>query len=124
MRVWGRIYPNNSNTADTYSWAEVSTNPQGSNDMVYATAFCQVLQLQTNESPFYADYGIPVKNSLSNQVFPDYNVYLMQKRYSPFFGSLLVQPKAAVNQNNSPTPVYDVQITTVGGNNITKQVAI
>lgn len=111
MRVWGRIYDEDGN----YQWAKVETDPNGFNDAVYLTAFCQVLQLQTGESPFFADYGIPAQGSVETQIFPDLNVYLMQQRYSSFFAALKVTKVEAVNDKNANTPVYDIEVVTQDG---------
>lgn len=119
MRVWGRLYDNNGN----YTWQKVTTDNNGFNDNVYLTAFCQVLQLQTGESPFYADYGIPAHGSIMQQVFPDYNVYLMQQRYASYFAMLKVQKVDAVNRFGSPTPVYDVSVITQYGSTVSIKVS-
>jgi hypothetical protein len=119
MRVYGRNY----NTDGTYVWEEISTDANGYNDGVYLTAFCQVLQLQTGESPFYADYGIPSRNSVMQQVFPDYNVYLMQQRYASYFALLKVQKVSeAVNRYGSPTPVYNVNAITQAGSIVSVEI--
>jgi hypothetical protein len=120
MRVWGREYDINGD----YVWKEVSTDSSGFNDGVYVTAFAQVLQLQTNESPFYADYGIPAIQSVLNQLFPDLNVSLMQQRYASFFAMLRVQKVNAVNEYGSPTPVYNVGIITQAGSSISLTIPI
>lgn len=120
MRVYGRDY----NQDGSYTWVEVTTDANGFNDAVYLTAFTQVLQLQTGESPFYADYGIPAHQSVIQQIFPDYNVYLMQQRYAQYFASLTVQKVDAINRYGSPTPVYDVTAVTQTGATISAVVPI
>ena len=120
MRVWGREYDNDGN----YTWNEVTTDSAGFNDGVYITAFAQVLQLQTNESPFYVDYGIPAQQSVLNQLFPDLNVALMQQRYAPNFAMLRVQKVNAVNRYGSPTPVYNVGIITQAGYSLSLTIPI
>lgn len=120
MRVWGRDYDVNGN----YVWKEVETDANGFNDAVYVTAFAQVLQLQTNESPFYADYGIPAIQSVLSQIFPDLNVALMQQRYAPYFAMLRVQKVNAINRYGSPTPVYNVGIITQAGSSISLTIPI
>lgn len=120
MRVYGREYNQNG----TYQWVEVTTDANGFDDAVYITAFCQVLQLQTGESPFYADYGIPAHQSIMQQIFPDYNVYLMQQRYAQYFASLSVQKVNAVNRYGSPSPVYAVDIITRYGASVSITIPI
>ena len=144
MRVWGRVpitkgitwsevgslwsaYANTwndtaINSQATYQWQEVTTDSKGFNDGVYVTAFCQVLQLQTGESPFYADYGIPAHQSVMTQIFPDFNAYLMQQRYAPFFAALQMTKANVNNQYGVPTPVYDVTVTTQTGSTISVQI--
>lgn len=111
MRVYGREYDQNGN----YTWVEVTTDSNGFNDAVYLTAFTQVLQLQTGESPFYADFGIPAHQSIIQQIFPDYNVYLMQQRYAQYFAALTILNGNASNQYGSPTPVYNITAVTQTG---------
>ena len=120
MRVYGRKY----NTDVTYTWSEVTTDSNGYNDAVYVTALCQVLQLQTGESPFYADYGIPAQPCIVSQVFPDYSVYMTQQRYSPYFTSLKVTKVNARNQYDVQTPVYNIQVITQQGSVINLNVPI
>ena len=146
MRVWGRVpatkgvtwssvsteWANETNTwaatdinpSVTYQWQEVTTDANGYNDAVYVTALCQILQLQTGESPMYANAGIPVRQSLATQIFPDLPVYLIQQQYAPYFASLKITKVNAVNQYGSPTPVYDVQIITQAGSIINLSVPI
>jgi hypothetical protein len=115
MRVYGRISDGNGGL----KWEEVDTDANGFNDAVYVTAFCQVLLLNLNESPFYATFGIPQQQSVLQQVFPDYYVSLMQQIYSQFFASLLVQKVAGTT-----TPTYNVAIVTNQGATISAQVAV
>jgi hypothetical protein len=108
MRVWGRVY----NVDGTYQWEEITTDTNGYNDAVYVTALCQVLQLQTGESPFYAQYGIPALPCIASQIFPDMPVYMIQNKYAPYFASLKITKVLVVNEYNVPTPVYKVQVLT------------
>ena len=121
MRVWGRIPALND---VGYEWSEVTTDSNGYNDAVYVTALCQVLQLQTNESPIYADYGIPAQDSITTQTFPDMAVYLTQQRYSRYFAFLKITKAIQKNQYNVPTPVYDVTVITQTGSVINSTVPV
>ena len=120
MRLWGRQY----NQDGSYKWMQVNTDAAGYNDACYVTALCQVLQLQTGESPIYANYGIPAQASIATQVFPDMAVYLTQQQYSQFFAFLKIQKANQVNQYNVPTPVYDVTVITQTGSIINAAVPV
>lgn len=122
MRVFGRVYDELGNP----TWVEVSTDQNGLNDYVYATALIQELKLNWNESPFYGNRGIPARESVINQVAPDYPSIIMQQRYAPYFLSILIrrvppgtpnvgqsfsrQPFAIARNDNAPT--YQINITT------------
>lgn len=121
MRVWGRVPANN---ATGYVWEEVSTDVNGYNDAVYVTALCQVLQLQTGESPMHANYGIPAQTSIATQVFPDMAVYMTQQEYSNYFAFLKINKVNQLNQYNVPTPVYDVSVITQAGSIINTTVPV
>lgn len=120
MRIWARKYT----TAYEYTWVEVTTDDNGFNDAVYLSAFCQVLQLQPQESPFYAEYGVPSIQAVQDQVIPDTNVYFMQSRYSQYFISLQVMPAHQTDANGATTPVYNVTAITNSGARISAVVPI
>jgi len=65
VRTYGKI----TNPDGTQSWVQVTTDGSGSNDAVYATALVQTVKLNINESPFYANSGIPAKPSWYNSCF-------------------------------------------------------
>ena len=111
MRIWARKYTN----AYTYTWVSVETDLNGFNDGVYLSAFCQVLQLQPQESPFYAEYGVPSIQAVQSQTIPDNNVYFMQSKYSQYFISLQVVPAHQSDANGAITPVYNVTAITNTG---------
>jgi hypothetical protein len=102
MRVYGR----NSTTG---VWEVVTTDQNGFNDYVYITAMIQCIKLNINESPFWADWGIPAQQSVVQQVFPDFYVALIQQRYAPFFASL------QITKLQSVTPTYNVSVVTNQG---------
>lgn len=147
MRVWGRIpyiktgvtwsEVTNTFSADTntwiyggvsdtqsYSWTEVDTDANGYNDEVMLTAFCQVLQLQPGESPFYAQYGVPSIQAVQSQIYPTANVYYMQQLYAPNFIALSVSPTTAKDTDKSTYPVYNVVAVANSGAILTATVAI
>lgn len=105
MRTYGRI----TNADGTKTWVEVQTDANGYNDYVMITTLAQVLLLNLGESPFYANYGIPAKPSVVQQVFPDFYVARTQQQFAPNFASLIV------TKLNSPTPTYDINVTTNQG---------
>lgn len=117
MRTFGRTY----NELNVPTWVEVQTNSSGFNDMVYVTALIQVLKLNLGESPFYANYGIPAKNSIVQQVAPDFYAAAVQKQFNQFFANLIIV--ANPTPGNPTTPTYSVNITTHQGFKITASIA-
>lgn len=105
MRIWGRI----TNPDGSKTWKVVETDAQGFNDWVYVTNLAQVLLLNLNESPFFADWGIPAQPAVIQQVQPDYYVALTQKRFAPRFAALTVA------KLDDPTPHYRINVTTHQG---------
>ena len=101
MRTYGRV----TNPDGTKSWVEVSTDANGNNDAVYLTTLTQVIQLDRGESPFYANYGIPARQSVATQVYPDYYMMETQAQFSGFFASLSIARVA-----NAKTPTYQVNV--------------
>jgi hypothetical protein len=91
----------------------VTTDANGFNDLVYVTALAQVLQLNTNESPFYANYGIPARESVLSQVAPDINVTFIQQQYAQYFSVLLVAKRPSGGPGSPPT--YDIHVLTRSG---------
>jgi len=105
MRTYGRI----TNPDGTKSWVEVTTDANGFNDWVWVTTLCQVLLLNLNESPFYANYGIPAKQSVIQQVQPDYYVARTQQQFADKFANLVIA------KESSNPPKYRVNVTTHQG---------
>lgn len=105
MRTYGRT----QNEDGTYQWVEIQTDANGYNDAVWLTTLAQCLALNLNESPFYANLGIPAQPSIVQQIFPDFYVYRIQTFFAPYFASLIV------SKEDSPTPTYDVNATTNSG---------
>lgn len=116
MRTYGRIKSEPFGEKD--KWVMVTTDENGFNDHVYLTALAQTLLLNLNESPFFANYGIPAKTSVLTQVFPDFNSIFTQQQYARFFASLLIA------RRNLPDPVYDIQCITHAGVRLNKEVPI
>ena len=105
MRTYARI----PNKQGKLIWTEVQTDAAGNNDFVYLTTLIQTLLLSPGESPFFANFGIPAQQSVVQQVFPDYYVFLTQQAYAPYFASLVV-----VKQNTT-TPTYNIYVMTHQG---------
>lgn len=105
-RIWGRTYDSSGNP----TWVAVTPDTSGSLDNFYLTALAQVIQLQINESPFYANYGIPAQQSIITQVFPDYYAMQIQAQYAAFFAALTI---SRIPQSNPP--LYNVQAVTHKG---------
>ena len=105
MRTYGRI----TNQDGSKIWLTVTTTVDGQEDYVWITTLCQTLLLNLNESPFFADYGIPAYQSIVTQVFPDFYIVRTQQRFAQYFASLLVSRQPV------PTPVYLVNVTTNQG---------
>jgi hypothetical protein len=90
MRTYGRVPIDPLNPTGPKRWVVVETTPQGFNDDVYVTALAQTLLLNINESPFFAQFGIPAHQSVMQQIAPDFYVVFTQQYYSQFFASLTV----------------------------------
>jgi hypothetical protein len=93
MRTYGRVYPfgtNAGNPPQPYKWVVIETEANGSNDYVRLTTLIQCLKLQTNESPFYANYGIPAQRSIIQQIAPDFDVMKTQAQFAQYFASLII----------------------------------
>jgi len=106
MRTYARYVDENGNR----KWQQVTTASDGSNDMVFVVTLIQVLLLNLGESPFYANYGIPAKPSVQQQLWPDYYVNRTQNLFAKYFASLIITPRrTAIN------PTYDVYVLTNQG---------
>jgi hypothetical protein len=70
---------------------------------IWLTTLAQVLQLNENESPFYANYGIPAINSIQTQVPPDMAVSRTQSQFASYFASLTVYKYPGMN-----IPTYNI----------------
>ena len=108
MRTYGRV---------DGVWTEVTIDSNGHEDMIWATTLVQELKLNVNESPFYADHGIPAKQSVIQQILPDFYVALIQRRFAQHFASLIVS-----RVQGTVTPTYSVQIVTNYGSTITAEI--
>lgn len=109
MRTYGRIPVDPLRPDLGKQWVEVDTDALGFNDAVYITTLIQVLKLNINESPFYANYGIPAKDSVLQQIAPDLYVTQTQQRFAVYFAALIISKRATT------TPTYDISVVTHQG---------
>lgn len=114
MRTYGRI----NNPDGSKSWIVVETAPNGDNSEVYLTTLVQVFKLNLGESPFFANYGIPAKQSVLQQIAPDFYIAATQAQFAPFFAALVI-----AKTENLPIPTYQVNAVTLQGAILTAQVA-
>jgi hypothetical protein len=117
MRTYGRTYDLYGNP----SWKVVQTDANGYNDLVYVTAFIQCCKLNLNESPFWSDWGIPARQSVMQQIHPDYYMALMQQRFAGYFANLTV---VKATPADGVTPTYNVNILTHSGVTLNASVQI
>lgn len=106
MRTYGRVA---DPATGVLTWVEVSTDVNGLNDGVYLTTLIQCLLLNLGEDPFNADYGIPARQSVLQQIFPDFYVTATQQKFSQYFASLIIAKVPG------PNPVYSIKIVTNSG---------
>lgn len=107
MRVFGRLGQINGQGG---TWTEVDTDENGDNSVLYLVALSQCIKLDRAESPFYANFGIPARQAVITQVFPDYYVAQTQAQYASFFASLIINRVQGTNP-----PVYTgVAVTNAG----------
>jgi len=113
MRVWGRM----TSEDGTKQWVLIQTDRNGNNDAVYQTALAQVLKLDLGESPFYANSGIPQRQTIMTHTYPDFYVMKTQQQYSQYFAGLLI-----TRVPDTPSPAYNVRVLLHSGAIMTAQV--
>lgn len=110
MRTYGR----NSEG----KWVLVETDDLGFNDSIYLTTLVQNLKLSPQESPFFANHGIPAASSVIQQILPTYYVNRLQTQFSQYFSSLQI---AMISDD---PPVYNISAITNAGSKIIAQVNV
>jgi len=85
---------------------------------IWLATLTQTLRLSINESPYYANYGIPAQTSVQTQVPPDLALNNTQRQYSPYFKSLTI-----LRQQNIPTPTYNIRVVFLDGTTIQSVIA-
>ena len=93
-------------------WVLVVPDENGFNDSIYLTTLIQNLKLAPQESPFFANNGIPAQSSVIQQVLPTYYVDRLQRQFSQYFSSLQI---AMVRDD---PPVYNISAITNAGSKI------
>lgn len=109
MRTYGRIVG---------AWVVVQTDANGDDTAVWITTLVQCLKLFLNESPFFAQYGIPARDSIAQQIPPDYFVSRTQQQFASHFASLVITRQAGLI-----TPTYKVALITMQGAAVQFEVA-
>ena len=110
MRTYGRD--------PSGKWVMVTTDDNGFNDQVYLTTLVQNLKLVPQESPFFANNGIPASGSVIQQILPTFYVNRLQQQFSKYFSSLLI---ALMDVD---PPVYNISVITNSGAKIVTQVNV
>lgn len=110
MRTYGR-------DADG-KWVEVDTDANGYDDAVWITTLAQCLKLSPEESPFFAQYGIPAVASVVQQIIPTYYVNQMQSLFTKYFSSL------QITLTQVDPPIYNINVITNSGSKIITEVRV
>lgn len=110
MRVYGRVPVDLTMPDGPKKWVVVETDANGFNDAVRLTALIQTLKLNLSESPFWANFGIPARESVMQQIAPDFYVSFIQQYYSKFFAALTI-----ARVPDATTPTYDLFVITHSG---------
>jgi hypothetical protein len=85
---------------------------------IWLATLVQTLRLSTNESPYYANYGIPAQTSVNTQIPPDIALNTIQQQYAPYFKSLTI-----LRQQNTTNPTYNIRAVFLDGTTIQSVVA-
>ncbi|WP_273865931.1 hypothetical protein [Serratia ureilytica] len=99
-------------------WVTIATDANGFNDAVYLTTLVQNLKLAPQESPFFANHGIPANGSVIQQIIPTFYVNRLQQQFSGYFSSLQI----ALTEVDPP--VYDISVITNSGSKIVAKVYV
>lgn len=106
MRNYAWIEP----PGGTGQFVEITTDSNGFNDAVYLSSLIQWFRLNLGESPFWAQAGIPMQQTVVTQVFPDFYVARTQQYFSSFFAAINI-----TRASNSSPPTYNAVVTTHSG---------
>ena len=104
-----RTYGKNANG----QWVEVLET-----SYIWLATLAQTLRLNENESPFYANYGIPAHDSIMTQIAPTIAINRTQSQYAPYFANLSVTKNELATQ-----PTYNISAVFQDGTIFQSQVA-
>jgi len=98
-------------------WVQVSTDANGMNSMIMVTTLIQNLKGILGESPFWAAYGLPSIQAVISQIYPDYNIQMIQQQFMQYFSYLIISrnPIGRQEADGSVSPIYNVAITLLDG---------
>jgi hypothetical protein len=116
MRTYGRIPIEPG--GKPVKWVVVETDENGLNDAVYLTTMLQVCKLNKQESPFYGNFGIAARASVTKQIFPDNDIWQIQQQFASFFASLV-----ASKVPGQLDPTYNMNVTTNQGLKVPVQIS-
>jgi len=118
MRAYGRVTDKYGNK----SWVVIQSDSGGDSSYVYVTGLAQCLKLNLNESPFWANFGIPAKDAVIQQMQPDFYVSFISSYFSQFFASLIMakQPQKL----GQTTPVYNIGVIRNNGSQFNATIGV
>lgn len=99
-------------------WVLVETDSGGFNDAIYLTTLVQNLKLAPQESPFFAENGIPAYGSVIQQILPTFYINRIQQQFSGYFTQL------QISLVSDDPPVYNINAITKSGSQIITEVAV
>jgi hypothetical protein len=104
-----RSYGRNANG----QWVEITDT-----GYIWLATLAQCLRLQEGESPYFANYGLPARESVMSQIAPDAGIAKTQRQFAPYFSSLVVSRVAG-----APVPTYNITAVFLNGEVIQSSVA-
>lgn len=99
------------------AWQVWETDATGNNGLVYLGALFDVLALPRGASPIFGAAGVGSQQAVMTQVWPDYDVNVIQQQYAQYFESL-----AIIRVSGATEPTYNVFVTFFGGIQVTFQI--
>jgi len=112
MRIHGRLL----NPDGTKTWVTLDTAKGDSIDTIYVLWLVQTLKLNTLESPYWPDWGVPIWQVMQNTFYPDSSIAKIQANFSQYFSYL------SIARVPNPDPYYSVTVITKNGTTKTIQV--
>ena len=93
-------------------WYEVDTDTNGSDDDCWLTTVAQVAASQLNESPFYPNYGLPGRESITSRTHPDYWIGKIREQFAQYFTNIAIVKTVDITNN---TPTYNIDVLKLSG---------